>query len=149
MDELTARKKELYRAYDEAALCILMDRYGEEQGEALLAELEALPPEECAVPAVEDRVVGETLALCAKRKRAKERRNAALRTCCKAAVILLVLGSLSGYAIFTASASHERKANLTESGYALPTAEATEKEEEQWSQEAREDRTDEEEKTAE
>ena len=28
MDDLSARKKELYRAYDEAALRILMDRYG-------------------------------------------------------------------------------------------------------------------------
>ena len=28
MDELAARKTELYRAYDEAALRILMDRYG-------------------------------------------------------------------------------------------------------------------------
>jgi hypothetical protein len=122
MDDLTSRKKEVYRAYDEAALRILMDRYGEEQGEKLLEELRALPEGETSVPAGEDRAVGDALALCAGRKRAAKRRRSALRVCGKIAAVLLVLGSLAGYASFTAAANHEKQAGLTESGYAPPSA---------------------------
>ena len=121
MDDLASRKRELYRAYDEAALRILMDRYGEEQGETLLAELRALPEEESSVPAGEERTVGETLALCARKKRAVRRRRDALRACGKVAAVLLVLGSLAGYASYTASAHWERQPDKPESSYALPS----------------------------
>ncbi len=120
MDDLASRKNELYRAYDEAALRILMDRYGEDQGGRLLAELRAIPEEETAVPGGEERAVTDTLARCAKQKRASLRRSAALRACCKAAAVLLVLGSLAGYASFTASANHERQANAGKSGCSAP-----------------------------
>lgn len=121
MDELTARKKELYRAYDEAALRILMDRLAEEQGQALLEELRAIPAEEASVPAGEARAVTETLALCGRRKRSSMRRSAALRTCGKVAAVLLVLGSLAGFASFTASAHQEKQAARAESGWSLPS----------------------------
>ena len=121
MDDLASRKRELYRAYDEAALRILMDRYGEEQGEELLEELSGLSEEEVSVPAGEERVVEETLALCARKKRASLRRSAVLRTCGKVAAVLLVLGTLAGYASFTATANYEKQAGMPESGYALPS----------------------------
>ena len=73
MDDLAARKIELYRAYDEAALRILMDRYSDAQGEELLEELRALPAEERTVPAGEERAVSDALERCAKRKRAAVR----------------------------------------------------------------------------
>ncbi len=120
MDELTARKRELYRAYDEAALRILMDRLSEEQGELLLEELRALPAREASLPAGETRAVLETLALCGRKKRASMRRSAALRACGRVAAVLLVLGSLAGYASFTASANHERQANAGKSGCSAP-----------------------------
>ena len=121
MDDLASRRQELYRAYDEAALRILMDRYGDDRGEALLEELSALPAEEASVPAGEESAVGKTLALCAKKKRAEVRRRAALRACGKVAAVLLVLGTLAGYASFTATANHEKRADMAESGYALPS----------------------------
>ena len=121
MDDLASRKRELYRAYDEVALRILMDRYGEEQGETLLEELCAIPGSELSVPAGAERTVGETLALCAKKKRASLRRRDALRACGKVAAVLLVLGSLASYASFTASANHDRQAKRAESGYAVPS----------------------------
>ena len=120
MDDLASRKNELYRAYDEAALRILMDRYGDAGGEALLKELNALPAEEASVPEGEESAVGKTLALCAKKKRASLRRRDALRACGKVAVVLLVLGSLAGYASYTASAHWERQPDRPESSYALP-----------------------------
>ena len=43
MDDLAARKIELYRAYDEAALRILMDRYGDAQGAKLRKAMWRLP----------------------------------------------------------------------------------------------------------
>ena len=115
MDDLASRKNELYRAYDEAALRILMDRYGEEQGEELLEELRTLPAEELTVSAGEEQAVRETLALCAGKKRASLRRSAALRTCGKVAAVLLVLGTLAGYASFTATANYEKQAGMPES----------------------------------
>ena len=117
MEDLASRKQELYRAYDEAALRILMDRYGDDRGEALLEELGALPAEEASVPAGEESAVGKTLALCAKKKRAEVRRRDALRACGKAAAVLLVLGALAGYASFTASARQEKQSGASESGY--------------------------------
>ena len=48
MNDLNARKKEFYRAYDDAALRILLDRYADREGETLRLELRALPPEENA-----------------------------------------------------------------------------------------------------
>ena len=117
MDDLASRKQELYRAYDEAALRILMDRYGDDRGEALLEELGALPAEETSVPAGEESAVGKTLALCAKKKRAEVRRRDALRACGKVAAVLLVLGALAGYASFSASAHQEKQSGASESGY--------------------------------
>ena len=148
MDDLTSRKKELYRAYDEAALRILMDRYGEAQGESLLEELRALPEAELSVPAGEERAVRETLALCGKRKRAVLRSRAALRACGKAAAVLLVLGSLASYAAFTASAHRERQADRAESGYALPMEREGADGEERPDPADREERTNEVQKTA-
>ncbi len=148
MDDLAARKTELYRAYDEAALRILMDRYGDAQGEELLEELRALPVEEQAVPAGEERAVFDALERCAKRKRAAVRSRAALRTFGKVAVVLLVLGSLSGYAAFTASANHERQANREESNWSVPDTQAGENEEQGPDGEKREDHRDEVRKTA-
>ena len=121
MDELTARKRELYRAYDEAALRILMDRRSEEQGELLLEELRALPAPEASLPAGEARAVLETLALCGRKKRASMRRSAALRACGRVAAVLLVLGSLAGFASFTASAHQEKQAARAGSGWSLPS----------------------------
>lgn len=148
MDDLAARKTELYRAYDEAALRILMDRYGDAQGEELLEELRALPAEERTVPAGEERAVSDALERCAKRKRAAVRSRAALRTFGKVAVVLLVLGSLSGYAAFTASANHERQANREESSWSVPDTQAGEDEEQGPDGEKREDHRDEVRKTA-
>ena len=149
MDDLAARKTELYRAYDEAALRILMDRYGDAQGEELLEELRALPAEERTVPAGEERAVSDALERCAKRKRAAVRRCAALRTFGKVAVVLLVLGSLSGYAAFTASANQERQEKTAESVYAAQEDRAGEKAgEEAVSAEMEEERIDEEMETA-
>ena len=148
MDDLAARKIELYRAYDEAALRILMDRYSDAQGEALLEELQTLPVEERSVPAGEERAVFDTLERCAKRKRAIVRSRAALRTFCKVAVVLLVLGSLSGYAALTASANHERQANREESSWSVPDTQAGENEEQEPDEEKREDHGDEVRKTA-
>ena len=147
MDDLAARKIELYRAYDEAALRILMDRYGDAQGEGLLEELRALPAEEQAVPAGEERAVFDALERCAKRKRVAVRSRAVLRTFGKVAVVLLVLGSLSGYAAFTASANHERQANREESSWSVPDTQVGENEEE-LDGEKREDQWDEVQKTA-
>ncbi len=118
MNEPNARKKELYRAYDDAALRILLDRYAEQEGEALRSELCSLPAEESAVPAGEEEAVTRILERCAGKKRAALRRSAALRTFGKVAVVLLVLGSLSGYAAFTASANQERQEKTAESVYA-------------------------------
>ena len=73
------------------------------------------------MPAGEERTVKETLALCARKKRASLRRSAVLHTCIKAAAVLLVLGTLAGYASFTATANHEKQAGMAESGYALPS----------------------------
>lgn len=148
MDDLAARKTELYRAYDEAALRIMMDRYGEEQGELLSEELRALPEEDLSVPAGEERAVEETLARCAGKKRAAIRRRAALRACGKVAAVLLVLGSLSGYAAFTASANQERQANREESSWSVPDTRAGEDEEQGPDGEKREDQRDEVRKTA-
>ena len=148
MDDLAARKRELYRAYDEAALRILMDRYGDVQGEKLLEELLALPAEERAVPAGEERAVSDALERCAKRKRASVRSRAALRTFGKVAVVLLVLGSLSGYAAFTASANHERQANREESNWSVPDTQSGEDVEQEPDGEKREDQRDEVWKTA-
>ena len=140
MEDLASRKQELYRAYDEAALRILMDRYGDAQGEALLEELSALPAAEAAVPAGEESAVGKTLAICGKKKRAEMRRRAALRTCGKAAAVLLVLGSLAGYASFTASAHQEKQPGPAESGYSRP--DHREEEEQRHGEEKREDQRD-------
>ena len=148
MDDLASRKRELYRAYDEAALCILMDHYGEEQGEGLLEELRALPAEELSIPAGEERAVRETLALCGRKKRAARRRSAALRACGKVAAVLLVLGTLAGYASFTASAHQERQADKAESGYALPLEREEEEEGSASDGSDREDRLHEDQKTA-
>ena len=148
MDDLAARKTELYRAYDEAALRILMDRYGDAQGEELLEELRALPVEEQAVPAGEERAVSDALERCAKRKRAAVRSRAALRTFGKVAVVLLVLGSLSGYAAFTASANHSREADREESSWSVPDTQAGENEDQELDEEKREDHWDEVWKTA-
>ena len=148
MDDLAARKIELYHAYDEAALRILMDRYGEEQGEELLEELRTLPAEEQAVPAGEERAVLDVLGRCAKRKRAASHRRAALRAFGKVAVVLLVLGSLSGYAAFTASANHERQANREESSWSVPDTQSGEDVEQEPDGEKREDQRDEVWKTA-
>ena len=49
MDDLAARKTELYRAYDEAALCILMDRYGDASGAKLRKAMWRLPGSFAAV----------------------------------------------------------------------------------------------------
>ena len=146
MDDLAARKIELYRAYDEAALRILMDRYGEEQGELLSEELCSLPEEELSVPTGEERAVGETLARCAGKRRAAIRRRAALRACGKAAAVLLVLGSLAGYASFTASAHQERQA-AAENAYSQPY-EWDGEEQRVPAEEKREDQRDEVQKTA-
>ncbi len=108
MDALASRRKELYRAYDEAALRILMDRYGEAQGDKLIDELGLLREEERSVPGGEERIVSETLARCAKKKRAAARRSAVLHTVGKVAVVLLILGSLVVYASHTAFANQER-----------------------------------------
>ena len=149
MDDLAARKTELYRAYDEAALRILMDRYGDAQGEGLLEELHALPVEEHAVPAGEEQAVSDALERCAKRKRAAVRSRVALRAFGKVAVVLLVLGSLSGYAAFTASANQERQEKTAESVYAAQEDRAGEKAgEEAVSAEMEEERIDEEMETA-
>ncbi len=146
MDDLAARKTELYRAYDEAALRILMDRYGDAQGEGLLEELHALPVEEHAVPAREERAVSDALERCAKRKRAAIRRRAALRACGKVAAVLLVLGSLAGYASFTASAHQEQQA-AAENAYSQPY-EWDGEEQRAPDEEKREDQRDEIQKTA-
>ncbi len=148
MDDLAARKIELYHAYDEAALRILMDRYGEEQGEELLEELRTLPAEEQAVPAGEERAVLDVLGRCAKRKRAASHRRAALRAFGKVAVVLLVLGSLSGYAAFTASANHERQASRKDSSGSVPYTQAGENEKRQADEEKGEEQRDEVRKTA-
>ena len=148
MEDLASRKQELYRAYDEAALRILMDRYGEALGEALQAELNALPATEQAVPAGEEKAVLETLARCAKKKRAARRGRAALGAVGKAAMVLLVLGSLSGYAAFTASANQERQAKVPESSYSVPDIQAEEDEEQTPEEEKREDQRDEVQTTA-
>ena len=120
MDDLASRKQELYRAYDEAALRILMDRYGDAQGDLLLRELRDLPEEERDVPAGEEQAVAGILAHCARKERVNLRTKAALRTFCKVAAVLLVLGSLAGYASFTASAGNERQDDAAQSGYSAP-----------------------------
>ena len=149
MNEPNARKKELYRAYDNAALRILLDRYAEQEGEALRSELCALPAEENAAPAGEEEAVTRILERCAGKKRAALRRSAALRTFGKVAVVLLVLGSLSGYAAFTASANQERQEKTAESVYAAQEDRAGEKaREEAVSAEMEEERIDEEMETA-
>ena len=79
MNDLNARKKEFYRAYDDAALRILLDRYADREGEALRLELRALPPEENAAPAGEEEAVMRILSRCAGKKRAALRCSAALR----------------------------------------------------------------------
>ena len=70
MNDLNARKKEFYCAYDDAALRILLDRYADREGEALRLELRALPPEENAAPAGEEEAVMRILSRCAGKKRA-------------------------------------------------------------------------------
>ncbi len=110
MDDLASRKRELYRAYDEAALRILLDRCAEEEGERLLKELAQLPEAEKSAPEAEARAVGETLARCAAKKRAAIRRSAAVRICGKVAAVALVLGILLGYAASTVTATREMQA---------------------------------------
>ena len=127
MDDLASRKQELYRAYDEAALCILMDRYGEAQGDQLIDELGLLREEERSVPGGEEQIVSATLALCAKKKRAAARRSAVLHTVGKVAVVLLILGCLAGYAAHTAFANQERsdeQAKDSASAFLTPEGEA-------------------------
>ena len=149
MNDLNARKKEFYRAYDDAALRILLDRYAVREGEALRLELRALPPEENAAPTGEEEAVMRILSRCAGKKRAALRCSAALHTFGKVAVVLLVLGSLSGYAAFTASANQERQEKTAESVYAAQEDRAGEKAgEEAVSAEMEEERIDEEMETA-
>ena len=146
MDDLASRKRELYRAYDEAALRILLDRCAEEEGERLLKELAQLPEAEKSAPEAEARAVEETLARCAGKKRAAIRRRAALRACGKVAAVLLVLGSLAGYASFTASAHQEQQA-AAENAYSQPY-EWDGEEQRAPDEEKREDQRDEIQKTA-
>jgi len=111
MDETEARRAELYRAYDEAALQILMDRYGEDEGEKLLEALEDVSPEEASHFPGADLAVARTLESCARKERQARQRRAALRALSKAAVVLLALGALVSYTLFSVSAHEARTKN--------------------------------------
>ena len=93
--------------------------------------------------------IGKDYVFTAGKKRAALRCSAALHTFGKVAVVLLVLGSLSGYAAFTASANQERQEKTAESVYAAQEDRAGEKAgEEAVSAEMEEERIDEEMETA-
>ncbi len=94
-DDLAARRAELYEAYDEAALRILLDRYGDRQAERLLREeaRETVGPRDRA-PEGLDLAMARTLADCARKKVRERRGKQALRLGARAAVVLLALGSV-------------------------------------------------------
>ena len=102
-DELAARRAELYEAYDEAALRILLDRYGEKCAERLLAEEEILlSGPETHAPDTLDLKMARTLEGCVKKKKRARMEKRALRLGSRVAVVLVALGavqSLSGFPI--------------------------------------------------
>ncbi len=102
-DDLAARRAELYEAYDEAALRILLDRYGEKCAQRLLAEEETLlSGPEGRAPESLDLKMARTLEGCVKKKKRARLEKRALRLGSRAAVVLVALGavlSLSGFPI--------------------------------------------------
>lgn len=102
-DELAARRAELYEAYDEAALRILLDRWGEARAEELPAEEKALlSAPEGRAPADLDLKMARMLEGCVKKKKRARLEKRALRLGSRAAVVLVALGavlSLSGFPI--------------------------------------------------
>ncbi len=105
-DDLAARRAELYEAYDEAALRILLDRYGETCAEGLLAEEETLlSAPEAHAPDTLDLKMARTLEGCVKKKKRARLEKRALRLGSRVAVVLVALGavlSLSGFPIHAA-----------------------------------------------
>ena len=148
-DELAARRAELYEAYDEAALRILLDRYGEKCAERLLAEEETLlsSPESRAPDAL-DLKMARTLEGCVKKEKRARLEKRALRLGSRVAVVLVALGavlSLSGFPIHAAREEAEPprwEETVSPAPAEEETPEPTEEEEAQ-GEESRGTRTDE------
>ncbi len=124
-DDLTARKAELYEAYDEAALRILLDRYEETRGEALLAEEEALLSRpEYRAPGDLDRKMARTLEDCVRRKQRERRGKQALSLGARAAIVILALGAVLLLSGVTARAAGEAaRPGREESAFTAPAEE--------------------------
>lgn len=90
MEQLAARRAELYEAYDEAALRILMDRYADRCGERFTEAAPPREPEEGPSPALDGRIAA-ALEGCARRRRASLRKKRLLYLGSRAAIILLAV----------------------------------------------------------
>jgi hypothetical protein len=90
MEQLAARRAELYEAYDEAALRILMDRYADRCGERFMEAASEREPGEGPSPALDGRIAA-ALEGCARRRRASLRKKRLLYLGSRAAIILLAV----------------------------------------------------------